>query len=99
MWIGIGLGAAAGMFGAYTGWRRASRPEPDSPRLWVAVATLGLALGLGVVVAMIRMDPAHRLILFLPVILLGYWFTRQAKAIRAARGGESEDSRERCHRK
>jgi hypothetical protein len=99
VWIGLVLGAAAGALGAYAGWRRAGGSESDSPRLWVAATTLGLALGLGAVIARIRLDPAHRLILLLPVVLLGYWFIRQARAIRVARGRRSEEHRERCHRK
>jgi len=99
VWLGIVLGAVAGMLGAYAGWRRAGGSQSDSPRLWIAAATLVLALGLGVVVAMLRLDPAHRLVLLLPVVLLGYWFTRQVKAIRTARSRESGDSGERCHRK
>jgi uncharacterized membrane protein len=65
----------------------------------MAVVTLVLALSLGVVASRIRLVPARRLILFLPVILLGHWFIQQVKAIRAKRRKESEGDRERCHLK
>lgn len=99
IWTGVLLGAAAGMLGAYVGCMRASRPEADSPQAWVACATLGLALGLGAVVTRIRLDAAHRLVLLLPVLLLGYWFIRQVGSIRRARGKESAENQERCHQK
>ena len=99
IWIGTVLGTAAGLLGAYAGWKRAGVSRPDSPRVWVAVATLVLALGLGGVVFRIRLDPAHRIILLLPVAALGYWFIWQVRAIHAARGKEAEDTEERCHRR
>jgi len=99
IWTGILLGSAAGILGAYAGWKRASGSEAASPALWVASVTLGLILGLGAVVTRVRLDPARRLILALPVVVLGYWFVRQVLAIRIARGRKSEDSQERCQRK
>jgi hypothetical protein len=94
--MGILLGTGAGMLGAYAGWRRAWSPGAASFPRWVAAATLGFALGLGAVVTRIQSDPATRLILLLPVVLLGYWFVRQVRAIRVSRGKKSEDHRGRC---
>ncbi len=97
--MGILLGCGAGVLGAYAGWKRASSPGPASSAPWVAVVTIGLTLGLGAVVARVQLDPARRLILLLPVVLLGHWFVRQVRAIRVARGRKSEGYRERCQRK
>ena len=99
IWTGIVLGVAAGLLGAYAGWRRAGRAGQGSPRVWVAAATLALALGLGVVVFRIRLDQGHRLLLLLPVLLLAYWFIWQVKAIRAARVSEPGGNQGRCQRK
>jgi hypothetical protein len=98
IWVGVVLGILAGLLGAYVGLRSARASQPKSPRVWVAVATLVLTLGLGIVVLRIRPGSAYGLILFLPVIFLGHWFMRQVKVIRAARADESEGDRGRCHR-
>ena len=99
IWTGVVLGVAAGLLGAYAGWKSAGGSRSGSASVGVAGVTLVLALGLGVVTSRIRLDPAHRLILLLPVAVLGYWFIRQVIAIHAARGGESGDDHGRCHRK
>jgi len=99
IWIGLILGSGAGVLGAYVGWKRSRAGESDPPRMWVAAVTLALALSLGAVVSRIRLGPSHRLLLLLPVMLLLYWFTRQVRAIRAARGKGPGDATRRCQRK
>lgn len=99
IWTGMVLGILAGLLGAYAGWRSAGGSQAKSPRVWVAVVTLVLTLGLGIVVLRIGPDTACRSVLLLPVLLLGHWFIRQVRAIRAARARESGDDRERCHGK
>lgn len=97
--LGILLGAGAGAVGAYAGWKRSRSPGTESLPLWVATATLGLTVGLVAVIAWLQMDPARRLILLLPVVLLGHWFARQVRAIRAARKRKPDEHRERCQGK
>ena len=99
IWLGVCLGAGAGILGAYAGWRKACRPGTGPTPLWVAATTLGLAAGLGAVILQVTRDPARLLLLSLPVVFLGLWFAWQLKAIQAARGRKPRHQRARRNRK
>ncbi len=101
--VGIILGAAAGVLGAYAGWRQAAGPAGTRPPRWIAALTLVLGLGLGAVALSMSVGHLQRALLLLPSATLGLWFVFQVRAIREAGKDESHscgaDCGKGCHRK
>jgi hypothetical protein len=100
--MGIFFGVASGALGAYAGWRRArhgtgkhagsehnggTHTGSDSVPRWMNVTTLVLALGLGAVATRVRLDYGDRVLVFLPALIMGFWFVRQLLARRRKQAG------------
>jgi hypothetical protein len=78
---GIFLGVAAGVLGAYAGWKSSRGPLSKGPARALAVFTLLIAIGLGAVALKVKVTWGIRTFLLLPSAFLGYWFARQTRTI------------------